>query len=88
MLCPQCEKPLIAKIIQSEEINECSECYGLWLQKGSLQKIIEPKILKNYCLDNEVKDDENINITYTPDAEKKVDRKYKHFLSGPFDSFD
>lgn len=41
MNCPQCQKPLVMSDRQGIEIDFCSTCRGVWLDRGELDKIIE-----------------------------------------------
>ena len=40
MKCPQCEIPLLMTDRKGVEIDYCSQCRGIWLDKGELDKII------------------------------------------------
>lgn len=41
MLCPACTIPLTMSERQGVEIDYCSQCRGVWLDRGELDKIIE-----------------------------------------------
>ena len=41
MLCPHCKVRLSVADRQSIEIDYCSECRGVWLDRGELDKIID-----------------------------------------------
>ena len=41
MLCPVCKVPLTMSERQGVEIDYCSDCRGVWLDRGELDKIIE-----------------------------------------------
>ncbi len=41
MKCPVCNLALIMTERQNIEIDYCSECRGIWLDRGELDKIIE-----------------------------------------------
>lgn len=41
MKCPTCEIPLSITERQGIEIDYCSQCRGVWLDRGELDKIIE-----------------------------------------------
>lgn len=41
MLCPVCRIPLTMSERQGVEIDYCSQCRGVWLDRGELDKIIE-----------------------------------------------
>lgn len=83
MLCPQCQLPLIVSKLQSEEINECPKCHGVWLKSESVEKLIEqipsPEKPKQTQPNNQNKVEQH--------AQNKS-RKRPHFLSGAFDTND
>lgn len=41
MICPRCNTVLTISIMQGIEIDYCSNCRGVWLDRGELEKIIE-----------------------------------------------
>jgi uncharacterized protein len=41
MPCPVCNVPLVMSDRQGVEIDYCSQCRGVWLDRGELDKIIE-----------------------------------------------
>ncbi len=41
MPCPVCKVPLVMSDRQGVEIDYCSQCRGVWLDRGELDKIIE-----------------------------------------------
>ena len=41
MKCPTCNVPLVMSERQGIEIDYCSQCRGVWLDRGELDKIIE-----------------------------------------------
>jgi Zn-finger nucleic acid-binding protein len=41
MRCPDCEVDLLLGDRAGVEINYCSKCRGVWLERGNLDKIIE-----------------------------------------------
>ena len=41
MNCPVCRVPLVMSERQGIEIDYCSQCRGVWLDRGELDKIIE-----------------------------------------------
>src|SRR3546814_11245141 len=42
MLCPVCKVTLSISARQGVEIDFCPQCRGVWLDRGELDKIIEP----------------------------------------------
>lgn len=41
MNCPKCNVPLMISDRQGIEIDFCSQCRGVWLDRGELDKIVE-----------------------------------------------
>jgi len=41
MQCPNCEVPLMMTERKGIEIDFCTQCRGIWLDRGELDKIIE-----------------------------------------------
>ena len=41
MPCPVCKVPLVMSERQGVEIDYCTQCRGVWLDRGELDKIIE-----------------------------------------------
>ncbi|MGD2145448.1 MAG: zf-TFIIB domain-containing protein [Anaerolineae bacterium] len=47
MLCPRCEEPLGTGLIDEVEIEQCSQCDGMWFDQGELRKAkdaVEPDL--------------------------------------------
>ncbi|MGV9003560.1 TFIIB-type zinc ribbon-containing protein [Flavobacterium sp.] len=44
MNCPTCKVPLVMSDRQGIEIDYCSQCRGIWLDRGELDKIIERSV--------------------------------------------
>ncbi|MER8847178.1 MULTISPECIES: TFIIB-type zinc ribbon-containing protein [Mesorhizobium] len=42
MVCPSCRVALVMSERQGIEIDYCPQCRGVWLDRGELDKIIEP----------------------------------------------
>jgi ribosomal protein L37AE/L43A len=40
-LCPRCGVPLAKRAHQGVEVEECSRCGGVWLDKGELPALLE-----------------------------------------------
>lgn len=38
-VCPRCKGPMQIKFVQDIEVDECTECKGLWLDKGELGRL-------------------------------------------------
>jgi len=43
MRCPKCGMELIAIRYKGIEIDKCSECHGVWLDRGEMERIVETK---------------------------------------------
>jgi len=41
MKCPKCNETLLMTERQGVEIDYCSQCRGIWLDRGELEKIID-----------------------------------------------
>ncbi len=44
MECPRCSKPLVKETVDSEEIDVCKSCGGMWLHKNQLNSLISESI--------------------------------------------
>ncbi len=64
MNCPICNIPLTMAERQGVEIDYCSKCRGVWLDRGELDKIIERATLE---------------ITSRPNTERPDDRHDQHY---------
>ena len=51
MQCPVCRVELKMAERQSVEIDYCSQCRGVWLDRGELDKIIERSAATSFCGD-------------------------------------
>jgi Zn-finger nucleic acid-binding protein len=40
MKCPECQVSFITNRRQSLKVNECPQCYGVWLKSGDIEKMI------------------------------------------------
>ncbi len=38
--CPSCGEPLVADVRDELEVSTCSRCRGLWIQAGTLEKLL------------------------------------------------
>jgi len=43
MRCPKCGLELIAINYKGMEIDKCSECHGVWLDQGEVERVIKNK---------------------------------------------
>ncbi|MPZ75211.1 MAG: hypothetical protein GEU77_01670 [Deltaproteobacteria bacterium] len=39
MKCPKCGQPLEARSFQKIEIDQCTGCYGIWLDAGEMEQV-------------------------------------------------
>lgn len=53
MKCPVCDVELLMTDRQGIEIDYCSKCRGIWLDRGELDKIIERSKEDNYDRPNQ-----------------------------------
>ncbi|MDP7320999.1 MAG: zf-TFIIB domain-containing protein [Bacteriovoracaceae bacterium] len=45
MICPRCQKPnFTKKEYETVEIDQCQSCYGVWLDQGEIQQIIQNRV--------------------------------------------
>lgn len=79
MLCPLCKTALTMSERQGIEIDYCSQCRGVWLDRGELDKIIERS---NSEPAQSKRDEERHGVDRTPhyDDERhgKYDRHHPH----------
>jgi len=85
MLCPHCQVNLIVNKRQSVEINACPQCNGIWLENGSLEKIIAQTQSPNNQEELISNTQENIDKGSSQAVTKNKKRRHPHFLSGAFD---
>lgn len=45
LLCPECKIDLVMSERQGIEIDYCTKCRGVWLDRGELDKIIEQSVV-------------------------------------------
>ena len=38
--CPDCQKPLYLRKVAGVDVEECSKCYGLWVQTGGFDELV------------------------------------------------
>jgi len=88
MLCPHCQVNLIVNKRQSVEINACPKCNGIWLENGSLEKIMAQTQSPNNQEELISNTQENIDKDSIQDVKKNQKRRHPHFLSGAFDDDD
>ena len=81
MNCPTCKIPLVMSERQGIEIDYCSECRGIWLDRGELDKIIEKSVNEeqsNYSASQKV-------YNNLPQQGYNKEHKKKHWLNDLFD---
>lgn len=93
MLCPQCQLPLIVSKLQSEEVNKCPKCQGIWLKYDSLENIvgqIQPiENLEQYRrTNNQAKQNKENTLNKKTQTTRNTGKKHPHFLSGSLDIYD
>jgi uncharacterized protein len=91
MKCPNCQETLVMTERQGVEIDYCSTCRGVWLDKGELDKIIErsespsstPK--ENNRKKDQYEDDDDFDNHRRYDKNNPNQRKRGGFLGDLFD---
>ena len=79
MKCPECQVSFITNRRQSLKVNECPQCYGVWLKSGDIEKMItETQLI-------EKKQNRSNSLTNKQSAIPTKKRKIAHFLTGAFD---
>jgi Zn-finger nucleic acid-binding protein len=88
MNCPICNIPLTMTERQSVEIDYCSKCRGVWLDRGKLDKIIERSISEMPSRPNPERQGDRHDQRYDKhrdDHYGKQHKKKRGFLSDLFD---
>ncbi len=50
MNCPLCtDQMLMPRYRAGIEIDVCPNCHGMWLDRGELEKLVEPEVSSNYA---------------------------------------
>lgn len=84
MKCPKCNINLSMTDRQGIEIDYCSECRGVWLDRGELDKIIE-KSLTSSSPSFKATDDDYVKHRDYDDDKYYKQRKRKSLLGEIFD---
>jgi len=86
MHCPRCKKvELKITKIKEIEVDYCPECYGLWLDRGELNNIIERLKSKSSKHSNPVKSN---TASETNDLSKVKKQKDGSFIEDVVDFFE
>ncbi len=90
MNCPKCNTTLLMSDKHGVEIDYCSSCRGIWLDRGELEKIIEREFSmasqnKSYKHDDDYDDDDHHKKNYQNNDDFYKNKKKKSFLSDLFD---
>jgi Zn-finger nucleic acid-binding protein len=90
MNCPICNIPLTMAERQGVEIDYCSKCRGVWLDRGELDKIIERSTLEMTSRPNMERPDDRNDQHYDKHHDKHYDdhghhKRKKGFLQELFD---
>lgn len=83
MNCPVCQIELAITERQGVEIDYCSQCRGIWLDRGELEKIIE-RAATTYAPAYKAEKDDYADH-YHHSGENKTRHKRKSFFSELFD---
>lgn len=93
MKCPIDNETLLMSKRQGVEIDYCPACRGVWLDRGELDKIIEPASAKLPAWDGERDDDRYRDERYRDDRsrydreryERRPPKRKRSFLSDMFE---
>jgi Zn-finger nucleic acid-binding protein len=88
MNCPICDIPLTMTERQGVEIDYCSKCRGIWLDRGELDKIVERSATEMSSRPNPERQDDNRDKHYDKHRDDHYDshnKKKRGFLSDLFD---
>lgn len=98
MKCPNCNIPLMMTDRKGVEIDFCTECRGVWLDRGELDKIIDLTLDERSVSDSvsapdtrdyrPAKSDKRRQYVDTRDRERYPDNRRKSFVGELFDLFD
>jgi len=81
MNCPKCKVPIAISVKQGVEIDYCTQCRGIWLERGELNKIME---LVASEVQNEFHPSPN-TLTKNQQPSNSQYQKNKHLLNEMFD---
>lgn len=75
MNCPACNQPLIILELDQIEVDYCTSCYGVWLDEGELELLLQnseekDKLLSSFLVDKESKE----KSKRCPICSKKMDK--------------
>jgi uncharacterized protein len=92
MKCPVCNVDLLMSERQGIEIDYCSKCRGVWLDRGELDKIIEGSGKQEYSSSSSHNRSNNSSDSYQGDRNYSNNYQYpkkkkESFLSEIFDVF-
>lgn len=77
--CPKCDIPLVMSERQGVEIDYCSQCRGVWLDRGELDKIIERSSRVEF--DDDDDDHRRRQVApppYNPDQHRGYEHDYRY----------
>ena len=81
MNCPSCKIPLVMSERQGIEIDYCSQCRGIWLDRGELDKIIEKSANEQAA---PIRSNQQ-TFTNQPQQGYQKEYKKKHWMNDLFD---
>jgi len=86
MLCPKCQISLTVTNRFSSEVNDCSQCHGIWLEQNALEKIVQQMPLVH----SSEKSQTNSNVIEENVVLNSQNRKRgsRQFVSGALDIYD
>jgi len=83
MKCPNCNVDLAMSDRQGVEIDYCSKCRGVWLDRGELDKIIEKSLSEKSSIPSIPQ--RNDERGYRQEKDYKYSKRKKNFLGDIFD---
>jgi Zn-finger nucleic acid-binding protein len=73
--CPNCGHPLIILELNQVEVDYCTNCFGIWLDEGELEVLLEDSQEKNNLFKSFIIDRKSKEKTFKcPICRKKMDK--------------
>lgn len=85
MNCPKCDYELRITDRQGVEIDYCTLCRGVWLDRGELDKIVERSLSYDSKRRDDDDDDDDYKFSESQGKHRGQPRKRKGFLGDLFD---
>jgi Zn-finger nucleic acid-binding protein len=74
MNCPACKNPMVILELNQVEIDYCTNCKGIWLDRGELDLIFSPEDKKEIAKSFSVKNNSDEVKRRCPICKKKMDK--------------